>query len=90
MVAPTTLDRAPAPVFLGLTGSGALLALGCLILARTHHRSRLRVATELHLYERLALPGALLALANHPRSALALSSAGACILALTRRAMLGQ
>ncbi|MFF7331701.1 UbiA family prenyltransferase [Streptomyces sp. NPDC008150] len=87
---PTALHRSPTPVFFGLTACGALLALGCLVLARTRHRARLRVATELHLYERVALPGALLALAGHTLPALVLVATGACLLALTPRTMVGQ
>ncbi|GGV66192.1 hypothetical protein GCM10010277_73870 [Streptomyces longisporoflavus] len=83
---PTALGRPASPAFLGLSLTGAILATACLTLART--ASRLPRATELHLYERLALPAALLTLADHTLSALTLTTASAAILALTPRTML--
>ncbi|KPI30547.1 UbiA prenyltransferase [Actinobacteria bacterium OK074] len=86
---PGITGHPPTTLYVTLLTTAVLLAATCLLLARTAPHGLAR-ATELHLYERVALPGALLALADGTPLALTLTLtvAPACVLALTPRAML--
>jgi 4-hydroxybenzoate polyprenyltransferase/geranylgeranylglycerol-phosphate geranylgeranyltransferase len=89
LTVPQTLGRPPTAVFDLLASAGVLLAVGCLALARLGDGfSRLGRAIELHLYERLLLPGAFLALTGHLLPSLTAVLALAIVLAVTPRAIL--
>jgi 4-hydroxybenzoate polyprenyltransferase/geranylgeranylglycerol-phosphate geranylgeranyltransferase len=89
LTVPETLDRPRTAVFDLLASAGVLLAVGCLALARLGDGfSRPGRAIELHLYERLLLPGAFLALTGHPLPSLTAVLVLACVLVVTPRAML--
>ncbi|WP_051950866.1 UbiA family prenyltransferase [Actinacidiphila yeochonensis] len=87
--APGVLHRPPTPGFVALTVAAAVLGTSCLPPAAFRRGpSHLAWATELHFYERVMLPAALLALAAGTLPVLCAVLAGVCVLALTPRSML--
>lgn len=86
---PGALHRTATPGFVVLTAAAALLAAAAFLpLAAPGPRARALRATELHFHERVMLPAGFLALTAATLPVLCAALAGACVLALTPRAML--
>ncbi|HSA53626.1 MAG TPA: UbiA family prenyltransferase [Yinghuangia sp.] len=85
---PVLTGRPPTAGFLLFLGAAVPLAVAVLAATRPHAGGRLHQAVTRHLYERLLLPGALLALAGQTTAATAATAAAALTIALTPRPML--
>ncbi|MFJ3669615.1 UbiA family prenyltransferase [Streptomyces sp. NPDC090106] len=90
-LSPWSTGRGSAAGFLLFLCAGLTLAVAVLSAARVRpavEEARLRQAVDRHLFERLLLPGALLALAGLPVAAFAATAAAALVVAMTPRPML--